>query len=733
MSSDPAPESRDRSKSLRDAIEHLESVAYLPPKQRHTSVSELAKTIASDAYESGIPLDSLDRLIDVITKPNHLDQGTTTTLLKNLYPVDKVPSDVITRIVGCLGPSKGKPSPATQALLLRWLILIYDVVEEPLHLSRLYAVLFNHLDMISLRRPLCQLLSMITRRQHVKPFRIQMLMELLRNVGDDERELMGLLRIFKNYYPDIIVGDVGGSRRTTFFFKHPDPEFTAHLKVIQEAHLERLRMSGSSTFQIVRRGGVKRSKIEAVIPDVQTTRVQRNHTSLEELRSVNDFIERFDKIELPNQIVSSLADPLAQKYLLLTKSEDASRRLEDWLESFLNDELEKILHGDEADPEALNYVLGATVGYVRTTKTIPSAIRSFIRKYIDLWNGTDNRTEILRILEYLDIAHFEKLQEDILRPLEDAVLDYTVSSKVTILNFYSSLIRQWGSSLRTQKSVSNRPETSPLTGLITHTELLALSILEHPSGFEKDASRPKSATLAVVDFYNTLAKVFSHAPLNGNIRLTIPLPPTVYSLTFTPTITHISLLSSALADYKAAFEASLSSQELQSQVPSGVLYPPEELGRFNGYIMDICNLIWRNRGLNTEDPNALGCLIHPATVKALTEYVHDLNEAGRTRAREDAFHYTTPAMFSLSHHIALCLMSAICFAELEEEKEVAEDQPRLEKPVTQKALTALEKNGGVKITWQEYRIQMLDWLDGVGSEGIAKLMRRTMKALRNEG
>lgn len=313
-------------------------------------------------------MDSLDRLIDVITKPNHLDQGTTTTLLKNLYPVDKVPSDVITRIVGCLGPSKGKPSPATQALLLRWLILIYDVVEEPLHLSRLYAVLFNHLDMISLRRPLCQLLSMITRRQHVKPFRIQMLMELLRNVGDDERELMGLLRIFKNYYPDIIVGDVGGSRRTTFFFKHPDPEFTAHLKVIQEAHLERLRMSGSSTFQIVRRGGVKRSKIEAVIPDVQTTRVQRNHTSLEELRSVNDFIERFDKIELPNQIVSSLADRLAQKYLLLTKSEDASRRLEDWLESFLNDELEKILHGDEADPEALNYVLGATVGYVRTTK-----------------------------------------------------------------------------------------------------------------------------------------------------------------------------------------------------------------------------------------------------------------------------------------------------------------------------------------------------------------------------
>ena len=194
----------------------------------------------------------MDQLIDILTKPSHLDQTTVTTLIKNLYPQERVSSSIITKIVCSLGPTKLKPSLATQTLLSQWLLLIYDFLEESAILSRLYSVLFNMLDMISLRRPLCHILSLITRRPHVKPFRIQALMELLRNAGDDEKELMGLLRVFKNYYPDIIVGDMG---RTKFFFKHPDPEWRAKLKQLQERYLERIQFSNRhNVFQVVRHG-----------------------------------------------------------------------------------------------------------------------------------------------------------------------------------------------------------------------------------------------------------------------------------------------------------------------------------------------------------------------------------------------------------------------------------------------------------------------------------------------
>lgn len=340
----------------------------MPSKQRHTSVAELVSDIASDAYDVGIPSDALEKLIDVLTKPNHLDQATVTTLIKNLYAQERVPAIIVTKIICGLGPGKAKSSLATQALLLRWLLLVYECLEDQSHLSKLYSVLFSLLDMISLRRPLCHLLSLITRRRHVKPFRIQAVMELLRNAGDDEKELMGLLRVFKNYYPDIIVGETG---RLKFFFKHPDPEWTAKLKQIQQHTRERSMLtSGPGTFQVVRRGGFKRSKVETIIPEIQTSRVPAHHTSLEELRNVDDFVQRLDKIELPNQIISVLDDRLAQKYMAIVRPEIAEDRLEDWLDAFLRDEADKARLPDPDEPHALRYVLHAISSYAQRTKVM---------------------------------------------------------------------------------------------------------------------------------------------------------------------------------------------------------------------------------------------------------------------------------------------------------------------------------------------------------------------------
>lgn len=298
-----------------------------------------------------------------------------------MYPVERVSSKLVTQVVCCLGPSKNKPTPATQALLLRWLLLVYDFLEDRAHLSKLYAVLFNYLDMISLRKPLCHLLSLITRRKHVKPFRIQALMELLRNTGGEEKELICLLRIFKNYYPDIIIGDLG-SRKSGLVFKHPDPEWSTHARHLQDTNVERSRAAQQSTFQVVHRGLVKRSKAEIVVPDVQTSRVPHGRTSLEELRGVDHFVERLDKIEPPNQIISTLGDPLARKYLFLVQSEIANARLDDWLMSFLNNKLEQIQDGDEDEPETLSYILSLAVEYAQYAKvwhyTLPSRKKSLI-------------------------------------------------------------------------------------------------------------------------------------------------------------------------------------------------------------------------------------------------------------------------------------------------------------------------------------------------------------------
>lgn len=298
-----------------------------------------------------------------------MDQGTTTALINNLYPQQRVSPKLVTQVVCCLGPSKSKPTPATQSLLVRWLILTYDISEDKTHLGKLYAVLFNHLDMISLRRPLCHLLSLITRRKHVKPFRIQALMELIRISAGDEKDLVILLKVFKNYYPEIVIGNLGGPRRAASIFKHPDPEWVSHAGILQTISLEKSEASKGSGMQIAHRNGAKRSKIEVVIPVLQTSHVSSKHTSLEEIRDTNHFVDKIDKIELPNQIISMLGNTMAQKYLHLAQSKAADHRLDEWLRNFLQDKLDQRQEGDDnEDSGILSDLLEFVEGYAAYTK-----------------------------------------------------------------------------------------------------------------------------------------------------------------------------------------------------------------------------------------------------------------------------------------------------------------------------------------------------------------------------
>jgi len=38
-------------------------------------------------------------------------------------------------------------------------------------------------------------------------------------------------------------------------------------------------------------------------------------------------------------------------------------------------------------------------------------------------------------------------------------------------------------------------------------------------------------------------------------------------------------------------------------------YSRDFVNYFNGFVMDLCNCLWRNRALNNADKNALGCQI----------------------------------------------------------------------------------------------------------------------------
>jgi centromere protein I len=127
------------------------AASKISAKGRARKISPTVDEICEHAYQFGFPSDELLRVVELVTVKTELDQSTTTSLIKNLYPTGHVPTEAVCAIVASLGHAKRKPSSSTQAALLRWLSAVHGVLEDHSILACLYAVLFNLLDMITIR------------------------------------------------------------------------------------------------------------------------------------------------------------------------------------------------------------------------------------------------------------------------------------------------------------------------------------------------------------------------------------------------------------------------------------------------------------------------------------------------------------------------------------------------------------------------------------------------------
>lgn len=85
--------------------------------------------------------------------------------------------------------------------------------------------------------------------------------------------------------------------------------------------------------------------------------------TLEEIEDTTGFVRNLEKIELPNQLVAVLADPLLQKLILLRPSDEADQRIANWLNSALQD----VIDGD-AEEAMLFDVLDILRDYVVSSK-----------------------------------------------------------------------------------------------------------------------------------------------------------------------------------------------------------------------------------------------------------------------------------------------------------------------------------------------------------------------------
>jgi centromere protein I len=120
-------------------------------------------------------------------------------------------------------------------------------------------------------------------------------MELTRQAGNDP-PLVGLMRVYKDYYPDVIVGDVTSGRASVFTVgrsdilhekvlnqtQHPNQEWRARLLEIRDTYLQKTQDTlppEKGTFRVTRRRANDKHATTSVIPEVRTSHAQEvSHT-----------------------------------------------------------------------------------------------------------------------------------------------------------------------------------------------------------------------------------------------------------------------------------------------------------------------------------------------------------------------------------------------------------------------------------------------------------------------
>ncbi|KAI1180901.1 Mis6-domain-containing protein [Nemania sp. FL0916] len=683
---------------MQEPLSDVLRASKLPAKQRGANVKITIDQLTSLAYDHGLLPADLNELIDLVIAPSFLDQASIAAIIRNLYPATSVNSDLIIKVIGCLGHGKLKPSLSIQAALLKWLIMIHPVSQDRNCFSKAYSVLFNLLDTAALRTYACHLLGLITRRRHVRPHRIQALLSLSRQTGSDPA-LTGLLRVYKDYYPEIIVGDA--TRGKGLAFNHPDSQWRERLDEIRQAHAQR-RASQSETpldaFRVARHR--LRGTKDPTIPEVHTSHATENSITLEEIENVDGFVRNLERVELPNQLIAILSDPLLQKLLFLRPQAQAHLRACHWLDSCAKD----IMAGDS--DVHVEDILKLLRNYVWATKALPPIFLALLRELMNTWDGFEGRELILDILTYTPVADFQELLSNIFQLLEHRVLDGKPDSQIQLLDFYNSLLHRWMLLLESSEQKLLAMSES-IAHLVSHVNDLCLTLIQTSPCMETNGK--------ILNFYHQASSLASDVHLIKHAHATtVPPAALIYSMFFTPSPLTASSVCSIIAKYKEGFQTAMGAAKID--------YTPRHIPEFNGFLMDICNCLWRQRALSDEDTNANGCMVSRPLVKDLSSYVTNLSMGG-----------SLASLFSLSYSPTFSLFAISFLRAVEDEADEQEDlEMRHAGPVTKTSLAALANGGGINLSWDNYRRGVLGFLNSRGMGGVEHLLSITIGALRQK-
>lgn len=509
----------------------------------------------------------------------------------------------------------------------------------------LYGIFFLFLESDTLCPHLCHLLYYLTRKKDVRNFRIRKLLDLQHRRGM-KPYLCALLAVYKRHCPNVVTMAVTAST-TRLWFKETDKSWREAIKKVQLKYDTRETVeSFSLSVRTAKSVPVaKRRKLIGNIPEIQTATINEKKISIEQLFSFEDLLANIEKIEFPSQVASVVNSPFLQHVLSCNPDFVVLQRLNFWLnhtlyEEFLNSS------ASESDPYTwmLLQQLNHLTGFLQ--ESVP-AVEAFLVRFLFTWNGLDFRPLILQLITHLSLWPFQRLNDLVLEPLRKLFFSSSVYVKCQVMYCFTELLRNiLAVELPRQQELlqeerSQRPRGLASVSLFVEDEVEAFDPLKTIYDFIQFVDRVCVVGLQVerdhallqhwvLNFFELVST--SHQQFSLPFVL-IPSSGIIYRMLFSSNSMAVSRLCQIIVNFKKEFESLKITQGESQACPLGFPDGFQSIQRFNQYILDICDSLWRNKAFIDRDKSF--CFSMPSSVTDSLDVRH-MNE-----------------LFSIHHHLSL--------------------------------------------------------------------------------
>lgn len=626
---------------LDESIDFLLKQDLSGPKARIKVETALAVEMIEDvAHNNGLQHDQVENLVKLVTSAKYAD-SVSSRLVKCLIPQGLVPSSAVVKVASRM--CTNKLSLNMKVLLVRWILIIFNLIDDLKDLHSLYGVFFLFLESNMLCPHICHLLYYLTRKKDVQHFRIKKLLDLQSRMGI-KPHLVGLISIYKIHCPNL-VSLASSSSNKKLWFKESDMSWREAIKKVQTRYnapilLDSFLLSVGVTCKSPL--PKKRKFCHRVsIPEIYTTALPEKKISSEQPSSFKDLLNSIDIVEFPSQVACVLNSPLLQHALSCNPEFVVLQRLNFWLNHSL---CEEFFTGSEAYTDASSMLLLQKLENFTCfiQESIP-ALEAFLVQYLFTWNGKDFRPLLLKLIAQLSLWPFQRFNDLILEHLRKLFFSSSVYTKCQIMYCFTSLLRNFLAVElpRQQELFQEERSNIACVSMFVEDEVAPFDPLKTVYDFiqfvdkicvvglqvEEDHALLQHWVLNFFELVSTAHRQFS-LPF-----VEIPSSGIIYRMLFSDNSMAVSRLCQIVVNYKREFE-SLKTSQGDSQAPC-LAFPDgfQSIQRLNQYILDICDSLWRNKAFIDKEKSF--CFSMPSSVTDSLAVNH-MNE-----------------LFSIHHHVAL--------------------------------------------------------------------------------